>query len=44
VRQNESIKWDVIQLNINFGIPSFHRTVATETGIIFIIGGTIAER
>lgn len=44
VRQNESIKWEVIQLSIDFGIPSFHRTVATESGTIFIVGGTIAER
>ncbi len=37
------LKWEVIPLVIGFSIPSFHRTVATENGNIFIIGGTVME-
>ena len=43
IKQNEPIKWNVINLNINFTIPSFHRTIATEIGNIYVIGGTITE-
>jgi N-acetylneuraminic acid mutarotase len=28
-------------LSINFPIPSFHKSVATENGRIYLIGGTI---
>ena len=30
-------------MDIDFGIPPFHRTVATENGGIYIIGGTIVD-
>ena len=33
----------MIPLNIKFQIPSFHRTVATENGVIYLIGGTNIE-
>ena len=43
IKQGESIKWNKIPLSIDFGIPPFHRTVATENGGIYIIGGTIVD-
>ena len=43
IKQGESIKWNKIPLDIDFGIPPFHRTVATENGGIYIIGGTIVD-
>jgi hypothetical protein len=43
IKHNEPIRWEVIPLNINFNIPSFHRTTATENGNIFVIGGTSVD-
>lgn len=43
IKQSQPIRWDVIPLNINFSVPSFHRTVATESGNIFVIGGTVVQ-
>jgi N-acetylneuraminic acid mutarotase len=33
----------VIPLEVSFKIPSFHRTIATEKGEIYVIGGTSAD-
>ena len=33
----------MVPLDIQFKIPSFHRTIATERGEIFVIGGTNPE-
>ena len=43
IRQSEPIKWNVIPLNIDFSIPPFHRTVATEKGLIYVLGGTVVN-
>lgn len=43
MRDSESPKWTTIPLNINFPIPSFHRSIATENGNIYLIGGTITN-
>lgn len=43
MNENQEPKWEVISLNIKFLIPSFHRTVATESGTIYLIGGTNIE-
>jgi hypothetical protein len=40
LEENSQTKWDVIPLNISFAIPSFHRSIATEEGVIYLIGGT----
>lgn len=32
IKLNEPIRWEIIPLEINFKIPSFHRTIATEKG------------
>lgn len=43
IRPNEPVKWEVMPLDITFKIPSFHRTIATEKGDIYLIGGTSPE-
>jgi hypothetical protein len=43
IRQGGPIKWNKIPLDIDFNIPPFHRTVATETGNIYVVGGTIVD-
>ena len=43
IKQSEPIKWNIIPLNIDFSIPPFHRTVATEKGHIYVLGGTVVN-
>lgn len=41
MRDNEPPKWTLITLDINFPIPSFNRSIATESGNVYLVGGTI---
>ena len=43
IKQGEPIKWTILPLHIDFNIPSFHRTTATEYGLIYLVGGTIVN-
>lgn len=43
LRESQAAHWQTIPLAIDFQIPSFHRTVATEDGNIFVLGGTILD-
>lgn len=40
LESNNNGDWDIIPLNIDFSLPAFHRTIATEEGVIYLIGGT----
>ena len=40
IKEHATIRWNVIPLEIDFAIPSFHRTAATSNGNIYVIGGT----
>ena len=41
IKQGQALKWNIVPLDIDFQIPPFHRTIATEDGNIYILGGTI---
>lgn len=43
IKPGQAIKWDIIPLNNAFKVPSFHRTVATENGNIYVVGGTVID-
>lgn len=43
IEETGTVEWLKFPLQINFKVPSFHRSVATEQGHIFVIGGTRTE-
>ena len=39
----ESESFQAINLNINFNIPDFHKSIATPNGDIYVIGGSLGD-
>lgn len=40
LERTNKVDWEIISLKIDFAIPTFHRTIATVDGVIYLIGGT----
>jgi hypothetical protein len=42
--EKELVEWKTVQLNIDFDIPIFHKSIALRNGVILLIGGSWSER
>lgn len=40
---HQPIEFQIIEINNNFRIPTFHRSLATPNGNLYLTGGTLPD-